>query len=91
MRQNAVKVLVIYERLEFFFDIFKNEKTIGVEVGEKMKSEWLHGNLNGQISEKLCTLPERFGQLIFDETEKLMMVRTGKGKEGGRGKGKGKV
>jgi hypothetical protein len=73
---NAAKVLVIYERLDFFYDIFKNEKTIAFEAGEKVALGWLNGNLNREISEELCPLPERFGQIIFDEKNVLL----GKGK-----------
>jgi hypothetical protein len=64
--------LVIYERLNFFFNIFENEKNI--EKREEMAHEWLKGNLPGQIAEELCT-PERFGQLIFNATKGLMMMR----------------
>jgi hypothetical protein len=69
----ALKSLVIYERLDFFFDIFKNaKKTMDNEDGEKKAHEWINGKLNRQGSEELYILPERFGQLIFDEIKKMM-------------------
>jgi hypothetical protein len=48
IRINALNVLVIYERLDFFFNIFKNEKNIArAEEQKRMANEWLNGNLNG--------------------------------------------
>jgi hypothetical protein len=67
---DALKLVMIYERLEFFYKMFDNGINTTPEEQQEMVNEWLHGKLNGQYEKDI--LPERFGQLIYDETKKLM-------------------
>jgi hypothetical protein len=73
VRVNALKVLVIYERFKFFYKIFETETKMSPKDQKKMANDWLLGKLNGP--EEMLMLPERFGQLIFAETQKVMKER----------------